>query len=697
MDITEYSLLGVLDGISHHRTGRLIPILKYGDDNDPIRLGNVADTFQKRGSVVWFHVPPNVELWTLWTFKVRESPTFDPDVGRSDKYAVDGTPEQINDIIIDNFETIEEARNALGHGVQLPMAPPRRPYVVVGGDRLIGPLELQDAAGRYRLRPSATDPQVDIRTLDPEKVLSVKHAGHEWTFLFPAGEQGEVLGQLDWGDDTAVLRRALRLVEKYEPARLGDVQLTDKIMRRLAESVSATDMNTLERSRIDRALQIISKTIVSKGVAEKFQAEIVALPSVRQMLESDREQARTTGKQDALRDAAEQLESYRGELGSLQTQVTALQLEKSKLIDDIKKVREHQRKVADELETEVQERIEQVATSPAKVLADVVLLRPFLRQLGGSLSLEADAANHAVVPSSRECGRITDETAIRRRVDDAFQAAGYSMALGREIHAAFLSGLVPCVMGQSALQVVQTYATAVFCGVALEVTMNAGLLSPEQVLDQGSIQPLRSFLHRAQKAEVMHLVIFEGANRSLIDSALLPLLRAASTDPPFVQTFGSWPRNAAALVTLCPSAATLRPPDEFWNIVAVIDTNTDEVHAPASNNISESQALVPSGIWREAVAPSAVVPGKWRGWVEKKAPINSPTLYRRADRFEVAMRKLENDEVHIVGATLLCCFGAVIAGLGEKQREALMGFPTFKEKLQIVCRDIAELVDVDER
>jgi hypothetical protein len=174
------------------------------------------------------------------------------------------------------------------------------------------------------------------------------------------------------------------------------------------------------------------------------------------------------------------------------------------------------------------------------------------------------------------------------------------------LHAAFVAGVTPVLIGERAYDLARLYASAA-AGERLHwVPAGSSLMEPQDLLGRfntslGRIVPhpggILDVIRDATISRELHLVVLEGFNRAPVEAYLLPILEAASAarqgdtnrsipvasasvlsdDDPYCELSRVvWPQNVLLACIPAHGSATLPVPVSAWHYLAVIDADDRE-------------------------------------------------------------------------------------------------------------------------
>jgi hypothetical protein len=203
------------------------------------------------------------------------------------------------------------------------------------------------------------------------------------------------------------------------------------------------------------------------------------------------------------------------------------------------------------------------------------------------------------------------------------------------LHAAFVAGVVPVVVGNHGYDLLRAYASAVAGGRLLWIPVGSSTMEPHDLLGRfdgasGRILPspsgLLDVMRDTGQSERLHLVVLEGFNRAPTEGYLLPILEAAqagrsgdmgrtipiassgllASDDPYREMGRlAWPPNVLVACIASDGSITLPVPPSVWRFLALLDADDrDRSPMPFVPQVAappDSAEIAPV-LWKEGVA-----------------------------------------------------------------------------------------------
>lgn len=671
--MTDQQYIGVIDRLSAS-TAWLRPLAYVDDDGSPQEDESLERSFPERGQVPWFNLNVTVTYGSLWCFRVRESPSFDPGAGRSDRYAVDGVPEKVDRRIVAHFVDVEEAREVLTIGIEASFDEKDRAFVVVGGDRLIGPLQMEHHNGLIRLDSTNRDSPINGSALSKHRVVSIGWHERRWDLLWPPRAAWTSDFQLDWGTDEAVLARGLRrlrdLASKELIASLG---VTNNLISAVSARISSSNLSSVDRYRIDRATTLIKEGANDRAIVDVLVRNVLELPAVQSSIE--------TAKRDGVAAVTAELKRREDEiLGSVRTERLRLEGESSRLHKEISDLAIELSVAKDEVqgflasvEQTIDAGLEQLMERPGEVI-------------GKSLVLKAAMANlerrHPPLKALAATTVITKELSlsdVAYHVHTWAEYYGVSSAGALCLAASVLGGSPSVISGDLGGQAVEALRQALFGAPAglLTLLINPGYLSPLDVIKDAQILSESQGHYEVSPA----LVTFDGVDRCVLESVFLPFLEERGGAALRAMLLPD--RSYAIVGTLSNSSMSLPVTRRIWDYSNHLQFNRSEV---ASRPFRNKEMPLPGQISMDvfhAIRSSERPVGAWQAFMEY-LPSMRPTAatIRRADALERSLTCLGVEAFAAVENVYCVSLIRDLADCSDKERNRLFEVLPHSDLLQ---------------
>lgn len=615
-------------------------------------LEDAMSRFPQRGLVHWHEAPAGVQEGSLWQFTIDEHPSAQRG-SRSEQFQLKDSREPIEVLDLRGWSDHAALRSTItGDGIPLSPSPlARRVLLWLSNGVCVGPTLLrpgtmpgfwafdrpeghQDAAHVPVYRPSGTD------------INRVSIDGDRW-FVSPRLELGQSAGIENWMPDADVARRILSRLRKMDPELVKVIGITDRLFRQYLERVEGGRMGSadlaLERARADRlrsfqdAIQRDAE-LLTEATQALLAREDVRIEREVQAKVAEEVRTRQNEIDVALASGTEDLVQLRKDLDAKREESAELDAAL------IAKRRELEAKVAS-FEQEVTSRLEEIARRPETIFAESAILRAALapilgRQVvGGGAAVHVRSPRHDAISAGSGPGEATSELCDMAAVGRALAAHASAGELGvyamLGLHAAFVSGVVPVIVGNHGYDLLRAYTSAVAGGRLLWIPIGNSTMEPHDLLGRfdgasGRILPspsgLLDVMRDARQSERLHVVVLEGFNRAPTEGYLLPILEAAqagrsgdmartipiassgflASDDPYREMGRlAWPPNVLVACITSDGSITLPVPPSVWRFLALLDAD-DRDRAPVPSAPQAAAPLDAAEIapvfWKEVVA-----------------------------------------------------------------------------------------------
>jgi hypothetical protein len=554
-----------------------------------------SDEFPNRGLASWWKPPSSVLKGTAWLFRAHQSDTFDHENQYHNLFNVSEPADPATELIdADGIQAEEDLRRALCFiGLAAPSPLTGRVVIRFAGDRLLGPIHGGFRDGRLYLSEETLTSPLTIARAGPLESLA-KYDAH--CFL-PPDDWSEKIGEVDFSPDSVFLKRALRDLRLKD---LASMKLTDNLMRQLVGATSDASLTVLEKQRMERLKAWTAGVQENVTLTEEVVSEILELPAIRKELTGALEAAKATAREVIEQELTDKLE-----------QITAARARLAALATDLAEGRQRQELFANALESAVEGRIRSAMEKPEEFLAENALIR-------AALSCRAAGAtkNRENVPpaSTHFDNLIGDHERIIQLLTASFRRRGFRDRLPLTLHATLLAGNMPLIYGIHAREVLNLYSSVVTRGNILWVPISPAQLEPADLLmsptagSQSSIpnpNGLLDLLKKAESSNAMYLVVCDGVNRCLMQSAIHPIFRHVAdrrqgfpvgplitfTHPLGAPTVGigmEWPRNVLLTGTVVDEPSLYPLDSGIWE-----DANwffTDPYHDSARRDLDDASS-----------------------------------------------------------------------------------------------------------
>jgi hypothetical protein len=640
-------ILGIVRKIVRNRSlliGQLEPLFESAPDlskwSREYNHEEAKEEFPNRGIISWLGARPSLDEGSLWQFRVEDQ-EFEDDNPQHDAFRVAPGAGVVREVLdLRRYGTADEIRSLVTEGgVSLNFFPSESVYLWVEDEHWVGPVRLQRRDGTHWHLPAwqETQPLAPLPLHKATTDISELHIGSPRLFLAPRAEPGVKLGLVDWSADAMVVKRVLTRIRKQDPKSSDVLRLTPKAIELAGQIVAGSD-RYLQAQQIQRAAAVVAALGNDDERSKEFVEDMIGLPSVAAGIEQ--------AKQDAIRNAQK---SFDAEMSGQNERLLGVQKE----IENSQKVLEEldaeagRRRAAlagqiESLGAEMESRLQAILEKPAKLLAEVGILRA---ALGSGRAVEARAESAAVQaagpPPAVRFGKppspfenwklgepIREAKQIRLALGTAARSASVSLSVVQALHAGFVAGSVPVLYGADSYNVLRAYASSITGGRLLWLPIAAGLIEASDLFGRSEPQTgkfaarpggLADVMREASKLPGLVMVILDGLNHSAVDAYLSPVVacyagaqkgeaarhlaivhpsQLADDDPYASLATLAWPPNILLAGVLAKDVTTIPPSPEFWLHSPLICVEADM--AETDKGTGKALAPIPSASgWME--------------------------------------------------------------------------------------------------
>ena len=541
--------------------------------------------FPNVGYVSWLHPVPEAVEGSLWEFRVRDQPSYQAHDLRHDRLMVaEHSYRQV-------FRVIDLRAKAVGscdvrdlltnQGISIARSQCPKFWILCEKNSWML-AEFSPKSDREDLSVVHVDGSGITRWQEWEltrKLYALNGENDVWLLppgITPAGTPQ----QRDWAPDIVVLERVLKYVRKYDRKFFDAIEASNQIVERFSELLSAQPLNEpgLHRGRFERARDILGRLQDSGNMAEAIMIALSDSPIADELedrkksfLEEERKTAMEKA-QESLGALGKEIESRKDELQELDTQLA--------------EKRQEQASLATSLENAIAEKVRGVMNDPIELLSTVALVRAVMG-VSDFNNIDCHINDERFAPpriESLECKRITVQEEAFRAVQKRMILSDVSSHAAGMLHATFLAGAVPLVVGARAYDALVAYSHVITGGRIHWIPVSSSWVQPSDCLfarQSGSDRTftLMDYLCKAREDRGMHLVIIDGLERSIPESFLIPLLgcyqesmlgieEAASSLRARAQSVlgngTAWPQNVLLATVSSITEPALQLPNCLW-------------------------------------------------------------------------------------------------------------------------------------
>lgn len=646
--VETFFYLGCVDyvrpGTGHEfRFAKLDPLVRSTSDRS--RWGDFVfrpvDEFPARGQVFWPDSPVGLEEGTYWQFTAIKNPNFNAE-DRSEQYQIDTARQAIE--IVDLRGRGDEAilrRLVTQVGIRTdPLPLSSHVLLHVDTEKWIGPVNIvtSQISGTWRISPDDNLTLMDCWRLPEGAANRVDLNGNRY-FLAPFRDLGQHIGFVNWMSDVDLASGVLRRLRKIDRKALEALDTTYAVFEEYIAAVERAGLLgqdlVQELGRVERIRDIGEMIKRNKALLQVAVDTLLKSDTIRDELRDRKERFYRRLRRREQRKVENKFEQVRADLA----ETDELLEEGKREFQELKKRIEGKKVELDQAiqryEDELTNRLRELAASPEKTFAEMVILRGLFGN-GGTRAEQIElGANVGASITSAHVGEdylmLGDSAEVLAAVVDRLNNIGFNPFLAIYLHIAFLAGAAPILAGSRAFEVLETYSSTVAGDRLLWIPVSASAFEPQELL--GRFDPvtrriiphpggLLAELTRIENDD-LSVVALEGFNRAPIESYLLPLLGAHvdarmehggrkvplfspglvdARDPFSGAAYVRWPGRTLLSMIPVAGAAVLPVSPEIWRYSVLIDTDR-----------FRTKAIVPAGDG-SGCEPSRVPAYQWASW-----------------------------------------------------------------------------------
>ena len=557
----------------------LRPAFRVLDSGDWDPISNAEQEFPDRGRLIWFHRLKKPSCGSVWKIECQTCPTYNGTTKRDRFSAKVETTREIYEVIdLTKFGDAECLQELL-IGTGLPIRDRNNSaYVLRMSDRdFIGPVELDFAHGNCRFSEKQDLTRIPYHDLSDADLMHPQGILTGRVYIHDSNRLKQSSRVETWESDVELIRKIAQRLRKLDQRKFNELGITYKVFDAYIDAVETAqltpEMRQLERSRARRLASIKDNVEFDRQLLEDAAAFLKKQPSVEKELQESIE----AEKQRVRNEMAVELRDSKVLLAHLNEEVGKLQKE----LDG--KAAEVSRQVL-ELEDTMQKRLLAAMEQPAECLTDIAIFSTAFKQIGvKSQRLRSIATDK--LPSSPPNTIIQNTEVLHDLLHKNLARLDANLAIAKQLHAAFLSGHMPILIGSRAIEALKAYDMSVGNGSALWVPVSIRTVTASDILQYDEVG---HWLEEAFSTESIRLLILDGANNAGAESALTPVASCYSESWHHSQlrrlTFqiggelkrSTWPKNVLVAAISNAGPTTLPLPDEFWDHSMPVGFNTSQ-------------------------------------------------------------------------------------------------------------------------
>jgi hypothetical protein len=586
------ALLGIVERFGPGKSGpgaRLRPIFQASSDKS--HWIEPEEEFPNSGVVSWWQPVPDADVYKAWTFHIEPSWTYDAGTEHHDYYGVKGSPVPPVELIdLPGAHDPEDVRSLLlEEGIPLERCLSKLLVFRDSSGFIVGPLDLTVRDRRLFLEEK--DTYVPLSRENGNTPLA-EWRGH--TFMPPENGIRRV-GEVDFSSNSIFMRRVLKEVREIPIAEIETAKLTAKVIGSYIAAFEKSSLNPFQAQRLKRLHKMARHASDGIALGEDALPDLLSLPAVQELI--------CTASEQAVRNAMEARKSTLTELDArrveLEAKVRDLQAEDERLRSEITTSKNQQDELLQGFESRIQEKFVEIGKSATSFLSDVALIRAALFPTTGPSVRRS--TNNALAPKSE----MLQASQLKANLRRCFEGRGLGCILPATLLSSWTAGYVPMLFGALARDAVLAAADTLFGGDVHFVTMGPTQSSPAELMGLPATSPfsvgtVEEAIAEASRSDGLTLLVFDNANLSQVDSALVPLLRgyvavhgsrANSTSGTFPTAAGMWPSNLLLAGILIDSPLALPLSSELWTCSTFIDASPNTCPKPVEQDSGQAPPL----------------------------------------------------------------------------------------------------------
>lgn len=645
----------------------LRPAFRISESGDWESITTAAQDFPDRGSVIWFHRLKKPTSGSVWKVETEFCPTYNGST-KQDRFRTKiGSAHELFEVIdLTQFGEAGHIQEQLvGPGLSLGNRNVSAVVLRISETDFVGPVELEMDRGNYRLSDGQDRTRIPYHELSESDLVFPSGLLNGRIFIQDSNRLKAPSRIETWESDVELLRKIAHRLRKLDQRKYNELGITYKVFDAYIDAIESAQMTPelreLERSRARRLSRIKENIEFDRQLLQDAAAFLKKQPSVEQELQESLAAEKDRVRKDMeaeLRDSKIQLAKIRKEAESLQKEQDAKAVEIARQVGD--------------LEDSIQERLLAAIEQPAECLTDIAIFNAVFQQIG--------MARHKPRSLVTEIPSLSPPNTVVKTDEELADLLGKNLAkvdadltIGKQLHAAFISGQIPLLMGTRAIAALKAYDQSVGNGLAMWFPVSTRTVTTADILQ---VDEFANWLEQALSTDSIRLLILDGANNAGAESALTPLACCYSEAWLNSQlrrlTFQigqelkrlAWPKNILVAAIANTGATTLPLPAEFWDHAMPIGCNPKQRYfANESLHPFERDAGLSTGQvhlatwskWRSRVAtqcfqPMETVLGKFESKQSLSRELRDQTVC-----FFSALRSQGVDEKNSIELATLSC------------------------------------------
>lgn len=509
-----------------HRTWREIP--------PPVNR-----VFPSRGLVFWHNAPAHLAKGSYWQFGIVEHPHYDGSE-RPEKYQVSSAEPMIEIIDLRGYEEKVIRRWLTETGLQLD-TPPVASHVLFWVDEefWVGPVRVTNTGRDLKIDANEDLTRLQRRRL-PSSEASWLNLEHRRIVLNPRRDMGDPVGICNWMTDAQFASGLLRRLRKLDRDAFDRLKITygvfDEYVKAMEQAGLIGHDLEIELGRRERLRDLRATIDKNASFLEEAVSVLYEIEGIPHELEKRKEAEYKRILEEQEERLKTELAERRQEIENLEKEIENKRLELKRLQDEIDSKNEELDLLASRFEDALAARLARLLETPQEAFAELALFHKVFAP-SAPVARDCPPAQAEVTPNpSSSALRTTRIVEIRHLINalgSNLSIRGASPLMAQDLHAAFLSGLLPIVTGSKAFEALEAYAWTVTGGRLCWIPVSPATFEPRELLGRFDAASKRIIPHpggvldiliEAQGTDRLYLIVLEGVNRAPVESYLFPLL-----------------------------------------------------------------------------------------------------------------------------------------------------------------------------
>lgn len=546
----------------------LRPAFRLLDSGECEPIEEIEKEFPDRGSLIWFYRGNKPSSGSVWQVEFEASPTYDG-ITKRDRFRVN--PESATNLheIIDLMRFGDPEfikRQLIGEGIHARIREGLLSAVLrIGESDFVGPVNLDSNGDKLRLSDNEDRSCITYRDLRKDDILTPEGVLHGRLFIRDSKCLHTSARLESWESDVELLRKVVHRLRKIDQTKFNELGITYRVFDAYIDAIESANLTPeqreIEKSRARKLVTIKGDIEFDQQLMQDAVDFLRRQPSVNQAFQKSIEvdKARVIENLDNdLRDSREELARLKGEVSLLQKEKDAKTAEIARHVDVLEDALQHKLLAAME--------------QPAECLADIAIFNAVFHQINAARSGPRLTALDSLSTDTPDT-MVQSCEALYAVLNNNLMQFDADQAIAKQLHAAFLSGQIPVLIGTRAFAALNAYGQSVGNGSTMWCPISARTVDTSDILH---VDRVCLWLEEAVSTDAMRLLVLDGVNNAGAESALTPLASCYSESWLGLQlrhlTFqigsqlkvSAWPKNILVAAVANIGSTSLPLPTEFW-------------------------------------------------------------------------------------------------------------------------------------